>query len=125
VFNPGFGSAARPAVKLALGSALLVVLMANGVANVPDGRDPTRPLRPSVSTAPAASAERVRPTLESVLIGAGRRVAVINGRRMSEGDVQQGVKVWEIRPDGVVVSVDGSPRMTLKIGNVRMHKESR
>jgi ribosome maturation factor RimP len=103
----------------------VLVMAAYAAANVPGMKDPTRPLAAAASKVSAPGAERTHPTLESVLIGAGRRVAVINGRRMSEGDVQQGVKVWEIRPDGVVVSVDGSPRMTLKIGNVRMHKESR
>lgn len=91
-----------------------------------DLSDPTQPLRPSaVRPAGAPGGEVERPTLESVLIGQGRRVAVIDGRRMTEGEERHGVKVHRIRADGVVVSVNGSPPMTLSISNSRMHKELR
>jgi hypothetical protein len=103
----------------------VLAMAAQSLANVPGLKDPTRPLAAAAPKVSASGAERTHPILESVLIGAGRRVAVINGRRMTEGDEQQGVKVWEIRPGEVVVSVDGSPRMTLEITNSRMHKELR
>lgn len=106
---------------------LLLGLAAAAGANVPDLQDPTRPLK----AAPVAAGHGVpgkaspRPTLQSVLIGPRRRVAVIDGYRMTEGQERRGLKVWKIRSDGVVVSVDGSPRMTLKLTNTRMHKELR
>jgi MSHA biogenesis protein MshK len=103
----------------------VLVMAAYAAANVPGMKDPTRPLAAAASKVSAPGAERTHPTLESVLIGAGRRVAVINGRRMTEGEEHQGMKVWKIRPGEVVVSVDGSPRMTLEITNSRMHKELR
>lgn len=109
----------------------LLTLAAVGWSNVPVGpqqlEDPTRPLRaPAPSGTPAVSPQgQPQATLESVLIGNGRRVAVINGRRMTEGDERLGVKVWEIRADAVVVSVNGAPPVTLTISNARMHKDMR
>lgn len=87
--------------------------------------DPTRPLRAPVVGVDAIAPGRARPTLNSVLFGAERRVAVIDGHRMTEGQVRSGIRVWEIRPDGVVVSVDGSPRIWLSIASAHMHKELR
>lgn len=87
-------------------------------------KDPTRPLRAPAVTAPAASG-RALPTLDSVLVGSDRRLAVIDGMRLGEGDERDGIRVWEIRSDAVVVSVDGSPRMVLTIANGRMRKELR
>lgn len=108
-------------------AALLLLSTGATTANVPELRDPTRPLRSPVSPGvPAVDRQaHERPSLDSVLIGGGRRVAVINGHRMTVGDERHGVKVLEIRADGVVVSVDGSQRMTLEIRNSRMHKELR
>lgn len=90
------------------------------VADVPV--DPTRPLLVSAQVATATGAVPDRPTLASVLIGPERRVAVIDGRRMSEGEEREGIKVWRIRPDGVEVSIGGAPRMLLALPGSGMHK---
>lgn len=115
---------ASPPVAARLMTALL--LAAGGaVANVPaDGtlKDPTRPLeasQPAVEAAPAAE----RPTLDSVLIAPSRRVAVIDGRTMSEGDERDGVQVLEIRRDAVVVRVNGTEKLTLELARRGMKKE--
>ena len=107
-------------------SALLSVLVSLGVAaNVsPSPGDPTQPLR-ATGAGHANSAAPQRPSLSSVLISPDRRVAVIDGRRMTEGESRAGIRVLEIRSDHVVVSVNDSPRMVLEIGNSRMHKELR
>ncbi|MEQ8857031.1 MAG: general secretion pathway protein GspB [Pseudomonadales bacterium] len=90
----------------------------------PPLEDPTQPLR-ATGSGKSGAAPPQRPSLSSVLIGQDRRFAVIDGRRMTEGESRAGIKVWEIRADRVVVSVNGSPRMVLEIGNSRMHKELR
>ena len=110
----------------AIAGALTLLAMAGvSAADVPVLKDPTRPLRSTASAGKPVSDPVERPTLESVLIGGGRRFAIINGSRMAEGDERHGVKVLEIRPGGVVVSVNGSSRVTLEITNSRMHKERR
>lgn len=80
-------------------------------ANVPAAADPTRPLR--AGPEPSAPAAARRPTLESVLIGPTRRVAVIDGQRLREGEMKGGLKVWRILPEGVEVSVNGAERLLL------------
>lgn len=114
------------ALPAALLAGLLLTAAASGSSNVAEVRDPTRPLRaPAAAASGDPAAEQSLPVLQSVLIGPERRHAVIDGQRISEGEARRGVKVLEIRPDGVVVSVDGAPRMTLKISDGRMHKEKR
>lgn len=110
----------------AFSGAVLLALWACAVANVPrDGNltDPTRPVRGAVVTERAAPVGR--PALSSVLVGPERRVAVIDGRRMTVGQVHDGMKVLEIHPDRVVVSVNGSGPLVLVLTNARMHKELR
>lgn len=110
-----------PLRRVAARAVGVVALLLSGTvaANVPQreqGSDPTRPLGPA-AVAGTAGAAMARPALHSVLIGADRRVAVIDGRRMGEGEEYNGIKVWQILPEGVVVSVNGSPRMLLELGN--------
>lgn len=88
-------------------------------------KDPTRPLRAPAVGVDAVASGRPQPTLNSVLVGAERRVAVIDGHRMTEGQERQGIRVWEIRPDGVVVSVDGSRRLLLQMASAHIQKELR
>ena len=91
-------------------------------SGVPE-RDPTRP--PSGRVAgPAAPEPGVKLELSSVLIGATRRVAVIDGMLMVEGEERAGVKLWEIKKDRVVVSVAGRKPVTLLLDNARMRKDT-
>ena len=99
--------------------ALLAVLAGSAAAMV----DPTRPLGPGATALPAADSGR--PALDSVLIAPGRRVAVIDGRAISEGESRGGVRVWRITPDGVEVSVGDGPRLRLDLKHSGMHKEPR
>lgn len=87
-------------------------------------RDPTQP--PGRMALKAHAPELAgAPKLSSVLIGGGRRLAVVDGEIMGEGEERAGVKVWEIKPDRVVVSVAGRRPMTLLLDSSRVHKEVR
>lgn len=83
-------------------------------------RDPTRPLvsgdtgRASAPGAPHAVAAKpaaLMPQLQMVLIGPGRRYVVINGVLLSQGDDFNGLRIVEIRPDGVVLQAAGGLRL--------------
>jgi MSHA biogenesis protein MshK len=95
-----------------------------GLSNVPALEDPTRPLDPgTVETRPATKTSI--PTLTSILVGKERKLAVIDGRLMSEGENVQGIRVLKIYPDRAVVSVGDERSITLTLGNARIHKEKR
>lgn len=69
-------------------------------------RDPTRPSwlpDPGRQQRPVVTRYR----LESVLIAAERRVAVINGRVVTVGDVVDGAAVLSIEPEAVTLRRDG------------------
>jgi len=106
----------------------LALLCAFAAANVLGGtvlEDPTQPLRKPAAAAAGNAAPAGLPTLNSVLVGPERRHAVIDGRRLTEGESHGGLRVLEIHPNRVVVSTDSSPRLVLEIANARMHKELR
>ena len=102
--------------------AALVALAAGHAASAQDGalRDPTRP--PAVLSAPAATPGRVASSapqfqLQSVLISlraGGRRVAVIDGKTLREGDRVDGALVETIRATEVVL-LKGNQRQVLKL----------
>ena len=76
--------------------------------------DPTRPATYS-TTAPARTAgTRSGWMLGSTLVAPGRRVAVINGKRVSEGESVDGARVLEIRQLDVLIQASGR-RMTLQL----------
>ena len=111
------------------GLAFSVLMAVVGFANlaratVPGLEDPTRPLV-SRSSEPRARTQVELPQLTSVLIGKDRKLAVIDGRLMSEGEERQGVKVWKIEGDHAVISLEGRGPVTLTLDNARVHKESR
>lgn len=108
------GSVSRAALLLTL-----AVLTGTAAAMV----DPTRPLGPGTET--IAADDTARPSLDSVLIAPGRRVAVIDGRAISEGEARGGVRVWRITPEGAEVSVGDGPRLRLDLKPSGMHKEPR
>ena len=111
----------------AISVALLLSLWATapGAAAEVVLKDPTRPLRAPAPGVVAADPAGPRPRLNSVLFGPDRRVAVIDGRRMTEGDSHGAVEVMTIHPDRVVVRQAGVGRLVLKLTNADMHKELR
>lgn len=79
----------------------------------PDWVDPTRP--PAGQRSEAQEAQEVSPTvggeLQSILVGSGRRVAVIGGRARRVGDQVGGFTVTEITGDRVVLEGDEGNRI--------------
>lgn len=100
-------------VKSIAALALLSAVVAAGAAaSVQVLRDPTRPLPAQQLPAQAAAAPL---QLHAILIGAGRRAAVIDGRYLRERDVHGGVQVMRILPGRVIVR-HGSVEKTLLLG---------
>ena len=99
---------------------LLALLASAGTARAQDAGlpDPTRP--PAVLSAPAAGTGPARtagPQLQSILISlraGGRRVAVIDGKTLRQGEHVDGAVVEAIRPAEVVLR-KGNQRQILKL----------
>jgi|SRR5690554_501813 len=89
------------------GLAIALALFASAGAHAL--QDPTRPpdARPASvqSTAPRAI------ELGSILLGSQRRVAVINGVALREGENHDGIRVRRIHSDKVEVTDRGQPRV--------------
>ncbi|MEZ5561275.1 MAG: hypothetical protein R3E86_22385 [Pseudomonadales bacterium] len=110
---------------MAFSALLLAVLGAAASATVPVGlTDPTRPLR-GTSSAPGKVDTGEVPQLTSVLISAERRLAVIGGAVLQEGEERDGLKVWKISADRVVISVAGRDPVTLLLDEARIDKDLR
>lgn len=96
-----------------LSAALLLAVLglgAYGATWAEELSDPTRPPSPAELAAwrghaPTGASSEFR--LESILIGAGRRVAIINGRRLTEGETIDAATVVRIRPSRVELELDG------------------
>ncbi len=89
--------------------------------------DPTRPANRDT----AGSVRKVMPdnrawVLSSTLVAPQRRVAVINGRLVSEGELVDGAKVIEIRKLKVLIQVPGR-RITLQLlpDTLKQHEKQR
>ncbi len=107
-----------------ISSALLLSLVAE--ADSGKLRDPTRPevFSQSARNDPDKTTASL-PRLSSVLIGGDRRLAVIDGRVMAEGDVNNGVRVRRITSGRVVVTLDDRTPVTLLLDTAGIHKEVR
>lgn len=99
--------------RLLLGLALLAAAAA---AAAQSGLgDPTRPTALAEPDAPgSAAAQGPRWRLQSTLVADTRRVAVINGRMVAQGERVDGARLVEIRPDGVTLEHEGQ-RITLRL----------
>ncbi len=78
-------------------------------------QDPTRPTQTALylsPSAPLASADKW--TLNSTLVANDRRVAVINGNHVSEGESIGGARVLKIRKTDVLIQAPGR-RITLQL----------
>lgn len=91
----------------------LAVLLLGAPARAGDPLpDPTRPELAPASAEPAAAAARFE--LRAVLIGEGRRVAVINGRALAVGDSVDGAEVLAIEAGRVRIRTpDGERELAL------------
>ncbi|MDH3305530.1 MAG: general secretion pathway protein GspB [Gammaproteobacteria bacterium] len=79
-------------------------------AGAESDRDPTRPYsaRSLVSPATGAAAFKV----SAVFVSTERRVAVVNGQRVIEGDTINGAIVVEINKDGLRLNLHGKELTT-------------
>lgn len=87
-------------------------------------KDPTAP--PRIASGQVAAPQPVASlNLSSVLIGPGRRFAVINGQVVGEGDTFGAVRVVKISKGAVVVRTAGqSSRLTLSEAPDVRHKSN-
>jgi MSHA biogenesis protein MshK len=90
--------------------ALLAALPAGAAALV----DPTRPASQDPAAAVHPGTPRRGWTLDSTLVAPDRRVAVINGKRVGEGESVDGARVIQIRQLDVLLLAAGR-RVTLRL----------
>ncbi|MCB1684754.1 MAG: hypothetical protein KDI31_09720 [Pseudomonadales bacterium] len=99
------------------------VATGDSVRDLRAGRgDPTRPERWS-AVQPQARMEL--PTLSSVLLGSGRKLAVLDGRVMAEGEIRAGMKLWKVESDRVVLTLNDSAPVTVRLDRANVIKENR
>lgn len=95
-------------------TAVLLLLVSSGISAL---TDPTRP------SAYRAAGETQSLQLESVLISRDRKIAVINGRILSEGERIDGFKVIKIAKESVKGQLDGK-RVTLELGHTEIRRKN-
>lgn len=105
-------SVCRNVLMTALAALILtapITAVKSFAASITDIADPTRPTgyRPQSSN-PAQSYR-----LESILLGSGRKVAIINGSSFNEGDNTKLGKLVAINADRVIIQ--GEKRHVLKL----------
>ena len=98
--------------------AMLVLVALPAAAEVQ--RDPTAP--PQAARAASAEVAHAQPRLTSVLIAADRRVAVIDGLTLAEGESRAGMKLVAVRPNGATVNVNGAA-IELHLDGAQLIKE--
>lgn len=70
------------------------------------------PTRPSGFQAPVEAPQpEVSFSLDSIMIGGDKRLAVINGQMVREGQTLEQARVLRVAADRVVLSVDGQQRV--------------
>lgn len=79
-------------------------LLVAGPVEALDSRDPTRPYSPPV-LAKAAVARSY--TVNAIFISSRRQIAVINGQRVSVGDVVDGATVTRIEKHVITLNANG------------------
>lgn len=104
-------------------TGLLVLLPVAVAASDDKRRDPTEPARWQPSAVEATSEDA--PTLMSILIGKDRKLVVIDGMLLEEGEEKNGLRVWRVTADQVLVSVAGRSPQTLRLDSQDMSKEAR
>jgi hypothetical protein len=63
------------------------------------------------------------PVLSSVLIGENRKLVVIDGQLMGEGEQRGDIRVWQIEADYAVVSIGGGSSTRLWLDKYDLNKE--
>jgi hypothetical protein len=104
-------------VSKALVLALLVLAGAARAAE-PALHDPTEPFRPSASGVASGRAPAPRFRLTAVLISPTRRVAIVNGKPLQEGQSVAGAEIVKIDARSVQLR-DGTRDFVVQLGNSR------
>ena len=113
--------------RVCVGILVSIPLLAciSGLTAASELADPTRP---DFGDAPVTASKPVKPglpRLQSVLIGPDRRLAVIGGRLLAEGESADGMRLLQVRPDRVRVELKERGAVTLRLNNRNIRKESR
>jgi MSHA biogenesis protein MshK len=90
---------------------LVAVILSQSIIANETLNDPTRPQQSYLpdSSKRLPSAEPLR--LESILVSPNRKVAVINGVRVAEGDHVEGSLITRINSDSVAINSNGTRRV--------------
>lgn len=115
----------RTKIAIALVMAAMLTLPVN--ADRSGLSDPTRPA--SASAEGHQGVKQTAPSdlkLESILISPNRRIAVINGRQLAEGESADGIEVRHITADTVAINASGKPHLLRHkaLTEVKQSKES-
>jgi hypothetical protein len=102
----GVGSVFRVVLSVVLGMTLLAT--SGGVLA---RSDPTRP----DNLTSVASTKTSLPRLGSVLVGADRRLAFINGKLLAEGESYRGVTLLEVTRSDAKVRTSGGRELRLRM----------
>ena len=94
--------------------ALTLALFAAAVTAQPGIGDPTRPTSLAEPELVQRTQAGPRWRLQSTLVADTRRLAVINGRMVVQGERIDGATVKEVRQEGVTLDVDGR-RVELRV----------
>ena len=105
--------------KLLGAGAFLLLAFSNIVFAL---EDPTRPPEPSAA-ASVSDRGMQRPVLSSIVYGKQRRLAVINGKVLLEGQSVGGVALVEVLQDNVRVQIGSAEQFTLHLGSGQINKE--
>lgn len=92
-----------------LQSGLLLLCLLAGAVSAQTLQDPTRPSGFNSVAEPEDTEESH--ALGSIIIGPGRRIAVIDGQPRMEGQTFNGVRVLRITPGKVELRVDGEVKV--------------
>jgi MSHA biogenesis protein MshK len=84
--------------------------------------DPTRPPLVRATGSAAASIEQL-PILSSIVYSEKRRLAVVNGHLLSEGESKEGIALLHVAPDNVRVRLGGASQITLRMSSGLIKKE--
>ncbi len=104
-----------------------LLLLANSAMGAvpPEGTGPSSPMdNPPVLTDPTqpnwfglskTKSKPKGPVLNSLVTGTQRRIAVINGELMREGDSRHGITIQEILADRVLITTSAGSKKVLKL----------
>ena len=110
--------------RLAAGLFTLSVIATSPVSALGDVTslpDPTQP--PQMSAAPATSSQVFKHKLSSIIFSAQRRVAVVNGKVVAEGEEIDGARVLKIGQAQVWLELADKEHRTLSLNSAaRAHR---